>query len=176
MASKATKEKSEPGKAGKVPAELAKTDAKKNQKPKAKESAKAKKPKEQDPAAKEKAAKAKALTMLLNGASPRSIKELLGADADTAIEAVLGDIAVTSVESTTKLNVERLSYLATCLMPKAKKGNEVAINAVVKIMQVQQQLVLAYNVACAPHTDSDLERFRDSREARRNKNTSAYRP
>jgi hypothetical protein len=107
--------------------------------------------------------------MLLSGASERTMRVKLGVDADIAIAAVLNDIRVSDIETTTKINMERLSNLMTGLMPKAEKGNEVAINAVIKIMQVQQQLILAYQ-ASAPKEPTPLDKFREPKGSGGKKN------
>jgi len=122
--------------------------------------------------------KKKAWTMLMNGTSFTGVKQKLGADAGAAaIKAVMAEITMPTPEEITMRTNEELSRLAEALMPKARKGDEVSINAIVRIKQVQQQLILTY-AATAPykHEETELERFRKEKEARQQKNTSKYKP
>jgi hypothetical protein len=80
-------------------------------------------------------------TMIIEGASHADIVRSIGEGAAELIESVIKEIVVPDPESATKIGHERLAYLSRQLMPKAETGNEVAINAVVKIIQVQQQLI-----------------------------------
>jgi len=83
----------------------------------------------------------------------------------------LVDLPETS--SAIKEQYVQLSDLLKRIMPKAQKGDESAVNAVVKIMQVQQQMLLKFGKP-APKEPTSLERFRQESETRHRKNTSKY--
>jgi hypothetical protein len=87
--------------------------------------------------------KAKAWELLITGKSLAAIRSEIGEGADAAVQAVMKEIVVPSASEATKMNVERLSHLAASLMPKAEKGDEVAINAVVKIFRTQLDMIIA---------------------------------
>ncbi|MCL2492519.1 MAG: hypothetical protein FWF33_00545 [Clostridiales bacterium] len=81
---------------------------------------------------------------MIQGKSVTTIYREFGAGAEKVLKEIFDGIKIQDPQCATKIAVERLAYLSEKLMPKAEEGGEVAINAVVKIMQVQQQFILGY--------------------------------
>lgn len=108
--------------------------------------------------------------MILAGLPLSAIKKQV---AEKDLKEALDEIVIPSAEIAVKMNIERLSFLVGKLMTAAQGGDESAVNSIVKILQVQQQMILEYR-EFQPDEKTQLEQFRERKEAQKNKNSRKY--
>ena len=82
---------------------------------------------------------------------------------------------IPSLQDTAKSDITMLDRLLKKLEAKAKKGDEDAITAVLKAMQVRQKMIAEYH-AREPKKETGVEKYRKKSEELRRKNAAIHKP